>query len=880
MKRILALVAALLFLAPGVFAGVVEDWSGVQSGANTGTYMDSNGSKIDFAVDAGPKAGQKALKLTSNLAQGGYCGIWHNLSADMSKAANLTFMAKSTIPGTIQVALKDAYNVQYIATAQVGADWAQVSIPLASFRKDPYYTPPDAITGHLMDLSKTSGMNLAPQMAGAAVLFFGPVGTDGLSAASAAPAAATASTASPSLVEDWSDVKAGQNTGAYQDSAGSKIDFSVVTDTKNKQKALKLVSDLVKGDGNYCGIWHNISADLSKAANLKFMAKSSVPGDIQIALVDAYNVQYITTAQIGGSWAYISVPLSGFHKDPYYTPPDAITGHAMDLSKTTHMNIAPQTQGEVILMVGPIRTDGKAAGVVGSSGAAAEAKELSFVVSPDKVNGPISPYVYGLNRQDPTGMNATVRRLGGNRMTGYNWTNNYSSAGTDWKNFSDDWLSVSAKYPDGDQPGAYYRHFVEENQKAGMDSLVTIQMAGYVAADKKGEVKKEETAPSPRWAKLEFEKKAPFTLKPKPDSPVVYCDEFVNYLVQTFQPASKGGIKFYDLDNETALWYSKHPRLHPKQLTYPEILDKTIQLSHAILKVDPSATILGPVAYGWQEFVSLQESPDYKEMNATYGSYLDYYLAKLQEREKKDGQRLVHVLDLHWYPEAQGNGMRVTDGDHAPDSIDARVQAPRSLWDSTYKEKSWITQWSTHNQPIRLIPWVQEKIAKNYPGTKLSFSEYDYGAGDHISGGIAQADVLGIFGKYGVYMSNYWGDLNPYNQAAFKLYRNYDGKNSTFGGTSVSAETGDVSLASIYAATDPAQPGTLWLVVLNKSQKALLNGQFKIEGKSSYKIYVSYGFDGKSADIQKLKEGTIDGDHFNYSLAPLSATLFVCKGGN
>ncbi len=706
MKRILVLMAALLFLVPVAFAGVVEDWTGVQSGSNTGTYMDSNGSKIDFAVDAGPKAGQKALKLTSNLASGGYCGIWHNFIADMSKAANLTFMAKSTLPGTIQVALKDAYNVQYIATAQVKADWAEVTIPLSSFRKDPYYTPPDAITGHLMDLSKTSGMNFAPQMVGAAVLFFGPVETDGTATA------------------------------------------------------------------------------------------SSVPG------------------------------------------------------------------------------------TTGATAAASEVKDLLLTVSPDKVNGPISPYVYGLNRQDPTGMNATVRRLGGNRMTGYNWTNNYSSAGTDWKNFSDDWLCVSAKYNDCDQPGAYYRHFVEENQKAGLDSLVTIQMAGYVAADKKGEVKKEETAPSPRWAKLEFEKKAPFSLTPKPDSPVVYSDEFVNYLVQTFQPASKGGIKFYDLDNETALWYTKHPYLHPKQLTYPEILGKTIQLSHAILKVDPSAMIFGPVAYGWQEFVSLQESPDFKEMNATYGSYLDYYLAKLQEQEKKDGQRLLHVLDLHWYPEAQGGNIRVTEGDHSPDSIDARVQAPRSLWDSTYIEKSWITQWSTHNQPIRLIPWVQEKIAKNYPGTKLSFSEYDYGAGDHISGGIAQADVLGIFGKYGVYMSNYWGDLNPYNQAAFKLYRNYDGKNATFGGTSVSAEAGDVSLASIYAATDAAQPGTLWLVVLNKSQKARLKGQFKLEGKRSYKSYVSYGFDGKSADIQKLKEGTIDGDHFSYSLAPLSATLFVCKGGN
>lgn len=871
MKRIIVMAAMFFSLAPMAFAGLVEGWTSVQNGTNTGAYMDSNGSKIDFAVDAGPIAGQKALKVTSNLASGGYCGIWHNLSADMSKAANLKFMAKSTPPGNIQIALKDAYNFQYIVTAQVSADWAEVSVPLSSFHKDPYYTPADAITGHLMDLSKTSGMNLAPQMPGSAVLFFGPVETYGTldtPTSSAAPPVA-------GMVEDWTNV-AGSNTGAYQDSAGSKIDFVTVPDAKTGQKALKLVSHLVKGDGNYCGIWHNLSADLSKAANLKFMAKSTIPGTLQIALLDAYNVQYIAQAQLGTDWAYVSVPLSSFHKDPYYTPPNAVTGHAMDLSKTSGMNLAPQMVGDAVVMLGQVKTDGTVAGA-SSAAAPTETKDLSFVVNPDQVLGTISPYIYGLNFVDPTGMNATVRRLGGNRMTGYNWTNNYSNAGTDWKNSSDDWLCVQNKYTDCDQPGAYVRHFVEENQKAGLDSLITVQMAGYVAVDKKGEVSKTEVAPSPRWAKLEFEKKAPFTLTPKSDSPVVYSDEFVNYLVQTFKPASQGGIKFYDLDNETANWYSKHPLLHPNKLTYPEILDKSIHLARAILKVDPSAMILGPVAYGWQEFLTLQESSDYKNMNATYGTYLDYYLTKFQEQEKKDGKRLLHVLDLHWYPEAQGNGMRVTDGDHTPDSVDARVQAPRSLWDSTYVEKSWITKWSTHDQPIRLIPWCMEKIDKNYPGTKLSFSEYDYGAGDHISGGIAQADVLGIFGKYGVYLANYWGDLNPYNQAAFKLYRNYDGKNATFGGTSVSAEGGDISLASIYAATDPAQPGTLWVVVLNKCQKALLNGQFKLQGKGDYKSYVSYGFDSKSADIQKLKEGSIDKDQFEYSLTPLSATLFVCK---
>ncbi len=84
-----------------------------------------------------------------------------------------------------------------------------------------------------------------------------------------------------------------------------------------------------------------------------------------------------------------------------------------------------------------------------------------------------------------------------------------------------------------------------------------------------------------------------------------------------------------------------------------------------------------------------------------------------------------------------------------------------------------------------------ERIADRYPGTKLGMTEYNFGVGDHISGGLAQIDALGVFGREGMYLANYWGDgagngkLPPYIATAFKLYRNYDGKGGTFGDTAV-----------------------------------------------------------------------------------------------
>src|SRR6185369_10007154 len=99
---------------------------------------------------------------------------------------------------------------------------------------------------------------------------------------------------------------------------------------------------------------------------------------------------------------------------------------------------------------------------------------------------------------------------------------------------------------------------------------------------------------------------------------------------------------------------------------------------------------------------------------------------------------------------------------------------------------------------------------------------YNYGGGDHISGGIAQADVLGIFGREGVYAASQWKlyTSEPFVAGAFGMFRNYDGLNSTFGDTSVSAITSSVSDSSIYASIDSTNPNVMILVAINKTGAA------------------------------------------------------------
>jgi mannan endo-1,4-beta-mannosidase len=58
---------------------------------------------------------------------------------------------------------------------------------------------------------------------------------------------------------------------------------------------------------------------------------------------------------------------------------------------------------------------------------------VSFDVDPEKDTVGISPLIYGSNGQSSDwDANITARRLGGNRMTGYNWENNASNMGSDY----------------------------------------------------------------------------------------------------------------------------------------------------------------------------------------------------------------------------------------------------------------------------------------------------------------------------------------------------------------------------------------------------------------------------------------------------------------
>ena len=152
---------------------------------------------------------------------------------------------------------------------------------------------------------------------------------------------------------------------------------------------------------------------------------------------------------------------------------------------------------------------------------------VSFIVDTEHARSAISPYIYGSN-QDIAGVSAwTLRRLGGNRMTGFNWENNASNAGSDYNQSSDSfvctWVGLSAT--DCGTPGAALAAYHAKSLATGAMDIITLQMAGYVAKDKNGTVATSEAAPSARWDPVVFAKGSAFANPPSLTDSAVYSDE-------------------------------------------------------------------------------------------------------------------------------------------------------------------------------------------------------------------------------------------------------------------------------------------------------------------------------------------------------------------
>jgi Glycoside hydrolase family 44/Bacterial Ig-like domain (group 3) len=333
--------------------------------------------------------------------------------------------------------------------------------------------------------------------------------------------------------------------------------------------------------------------------------------------------------------------------------------------------------------------------------------------------------------------------------------------------------------------------------------------------------------------------------------------QWVQHLVSTFGTASKGGVKFYQLDNEPDGWSNTHRDVMPVQASYPTITQLGQQYAAAIKQADSTAFVLGPSDFtlgGWVGNTSQQS-----------GLYAgQYYLQQMAAYEKAHGQRILDYFDEHYY--------------FTVSSPAAQLASTRTLWDPTYNGGTWVEQYDFMG-PMQLIPRFRGWISTYYPGTLLSLSEYSIDSGQKsIVDAIAEMDVLGIFGREPIDFADMWNPPGPQDPIAyaFRMFRNYDGSGSQFGDTSISAVSSDQGSLSIYAA-QRSSDNAVTIMVINKTTGALSSSlalsNLTLPATAQVYTYTSASL----TSIVHASDAAITSGAVSYTFPGYSAVMFVVQ---
>jgi Glycoside hydrolase family 44 len=472
----------------------------------------------------------------------------------------------------------------------------------------------------------------------------------------------------------------------------------------------------------------------------------------------------------------------------------------------------------------------------------------AVVVSVDgnAAGSPISPLIYGVagaSGPQVRELGATLNRWGGNPSSTYNWVQGQAwNAGRDWEFRNVDYYG---------QPGSAADAFVTSALGAGAVPLITIPTLGYVSRD--GDNQKQSVGvpgdggaplragsfaiagynPSANQARTSVPSlpSAPGPLPDRPDqaAPVVYQDEWVHHLVTQFG-AGPGGVGYFAMDNEPDLWSYTHTDVHPARMSYDDMLANFETYARAVKAAAPRALILGPDVSGWTayEYSALDAGSDryatHADRQAHGGqAFLPWWLGQVRRQDAAAGTRTLDLLDVHYYPQADGVYSPAAD----PATRALRIRSTRSLWDPNYSDESWI------GEPVNLLPRLKSWINTEYPGTGIAITEYGWGGEKDASGAVALADVLGIFGREGVSLAAYWTYPPPDSPtgAAFRLYRNFDGKGGTFGDRSLPTRVNQAGV-SAFAARHSGT-GETDVVLVNESQDASAHISLRVSGLGS-----------------------------------------------
>ena len=383
----------------------------------------------------------------------------------------------------------------------------------------------------------------------------------------------------------------------------------------------------------------------------------------------------------------------------------------------------------------------------------------------------ISPYLYGRNIDKISDGDAEVteeesafinqmleagihmlRANNGNNATRYNWRHKMT-VHPDWYNnvYSHDWAITAQKVLD---------------KMPGVDAMYAFQLTGYAASST------DYNFPDWNW-KQEHGTYATQTFDLagggevsedgktliKAGDASLYNMEWPADSTVAIIPHWKDELKFdmsrfkyWSMDNEMEIWRGTHSDLD-LPVTGDFLVERYIDVAKKARAQWKDIKLTGPVAaneWQWCSVSSYNKEDRPKGEDRNY-CWLEYFIMKVAEEQKKSGVRLLDVFDIHWYP---------TEKDY-----ESRVNWHRVMFDTTYNYPgangikmvggNWDNKITKEYIFERINQWLEKYFGKNH-GITLGITETSIIDNDPMVTALTYASFLGTMQDNGVEIFTPW----------------------------------------------------------------------------------------------------------------------------
>ena len=383
----------------------------------------------------------------------------------------------------------------------------------------------------------------------------------------------------------------------------------------------------------------------------------------------------------------------------------------------------------------------------------------------------ISPYLYGRNIDKISDGDAEVteeesafinqmleagihmlRANNGNNATRYNWRHKMT-VHPDWYNnvYSHDWAITAQKVLD---------------KMPGVDAMYAFQLTGYAASST------DYNFPDWNW-KQEHGTYATQTFDLagggevsedgktliKAGDASLYNMEWPADSTVAIIPHWKDELKFdmsrfkyWSMDNEMEIWRGTHNDLD-LPVTGDFLVERYIDVAKKARAAWGDIKLTGPVAaneWQWCSVSSYNKEDRPKGEDRNY-CWLEYFIMKVAEEQKKSGVRLLDVFDIHWYPSEK--------------DYESRVNWHRVMFDTTYNYPgangikmvggNWDNKITKEYIFVRINQWLEKYFGKDH-GITFGITETSILDNDPMVTALIYASFLGTMQDNGVEIFTPW----------------------------------------------------------------------------------------------------------------------------